>query len=398
MFFEGIRPKEEKCCGCLGCVETCPHSALKESITKDGFIIPEVDPNSCIECGACEKVCPMRHADKVINTDKSIAYAAINKNIPELLKSSSGGIFSVIADYVLSQNGIVYGASFDDKMQLTHIAVDSTADLEKLRGSKYLQSKSNLYKDIRKQLKNGKLVYYCGTGCQVAALKLFLVKDYHNLITSDILCHGTPPQKVFDFVIKTLEKKYKGKVVQYQFRDKSVWGWSCSSSSSSIKKNNKTIYIGLDSFQDAYFNAFIMGVMNRESCYVCPYAQGKRCGDITLADFWGVEKYIPIQNKRAGVSAIFVNNKKGEDLIKTLEGAITLYPAKFDDIAIVNQTLVKPTERPKERNLFFEKFHTNPFMTINEYKEKQNIKRRMVYLLRKNKITNHLINILKSLK
>lgn len=360
MFFEGISPKSEKCCGCGGCSQICPQSAIIMDRDKEGFIMPRVNPQSCVECGACERVCPIINSDKVISEVTGVCYGAINKDYAELMNSSSGGIFSVIANHILDKGGLVYGAAFDDKMQLTHICVDEKENLYKLRGSKYLQSDiKNVFKRIHDDLRNGKWVYFTGTGCQVAGLRCFLKKDYDNLICSDILCHGTPNQQVFDYVIKTLENNYRGKVVNYLFRDKKINGWSCSSSCV-IERKSKIKYIGFDSLMEAYFKAFIKGIMNREVCYECPFAKSFRSGDITLADYWGAEKYIPQKNFRAGISAIIINTKKGENLLSKINSKLVIYPANINDIAVINQTLVAPTPRPELRNSFFEKFREDP--------------------------------------
>ena len=395
MFFNGIRPKAEKCCGCEGCREICPKSAIKSTEDTDGFIIPEVNLDLCVECGLCEKVCPMSNADKITSSTEGTAYAAVNKNGTELSQSSSGGVFSLIADYVLNKGGFISGAAFDSTLNLCHIVTNHSDDMQNLRGSKYLQSRmENTYTDIKSILNTGKLVYFVGTGCQVAGLKLFLRKDYENLITSDILCHGVPPQSVFNEMIKAVESKYNGKIKKYSFRDKSVWGWSCSSSSSNIEIRSKLKYLGNEPLQQAYFNAFIKADNYRESCYVCPYAQSRRAGDITLGDFWGVEKYIPIKDIRKGVSAILVNTPKGHQLINKIKNNLNLFPASIRDIEHINRTLVEPTPRPAERELFFKKFKENPEMTLMTYYT-PSMKRDFVYALKSNSVTAKMIILVK---
>ncbi len=396
MFFNGLTPAPEKCCGCSACVQICPKQAISWSKNDEGFNYPTVDPDKCIECGLCEKVCPMQHPDEVLPHRIGDAFGAVNLNSEELKASSSGGVFSAIADYVFGQGGIIYGAAFDKDFQLGHIGISSQQDLSLLQGSKYIQSQNrDVYKKIRTNLIQGKLVYYVGTGCQVAGLKLFLRKHYDNLITSDILCHGTPPQEVFDVVIKDLENRYNGKVATYKFRDKRVWGWSCSSSAT-IKKNNTLKYVGFDPILDGYFNAFIKADNYRESCYVCPFAQSKRSGDITLADFWGVEKYLPQLNARAGVSAIFINTAKGKEIINKISANLALYPAQLKDIQVINKTLVAPTPRPQARDVFFNRFQENPSAVLKSY-SRLTSKKHLVYLLKKNPFTSSLITLLKKI-
>lgn len=392
MFFDGLQPLSKKCCGCNSCVNICPKEAIVSTIDDEGFIIPQLNLDKCIDCGLCEKVCPMLHSNRAVSASEGVAYAAVNKQNLDLLKSSSGGIFSAIATYIISNGGIVYGAAFNKDMQLCHIGIEDLNSLKQLQGSKYLQSSlGRVFQEIRKHLERQRFVYFTGTGCQVAALKLFLQKEYENLITSDILCHGTPPQSVFNKTIEMLEEKYQGKVVNYLFRDKHYWGWSCSSSSS-IASHNKIKYIGYDQIMDAYFNAFIKSVMYRESCYVCPYAQSHRAGDISLADYWGVENYINIPNIRDGVSAILINTIKGQNLIDCIKSNINLYPAKIANISVINKTLISPTPRPYERSDFFSKFKQNPIGTINSFAQ-PNAKRHFIYLLKRYPITAFLIKI-----
>lgn len=396
MFFNGLKPSPEKCCGCTACKEICPKNAISWIIDDCGFSFPEVNPDICIECGLCEKVCPMLHADKVLTDKSGDSFAAVNKDAPELKASSSGGIFSVIARYVLDNDGIVYGAAFDEKMQLSHVGIERHDCLSRLQGSKYLHSQNgNVYSEIKKYLIEGRHVYYVGTGCQVAGLKLFLRKDYPNLITSDILCHGVPPQIVFDAVIEYLQKQYNGKVIRYLFRDKSVWGWSCSSSSV-LKTGCNIRYVGFDQVQDGYFNAFIKAENYRESCYVCPYARSQRSGDISLADFWGVEKYIQIPDIRSGVSAILINTDKGQNILSQIGAEINLYNANIDDIKVINKTLIAPTPRPAERDDFFKNFQSNPVEFLKSFSS-LGLKKHLVYILKRNRLISKIIAMLKQL-
>jgi len=395
MFFGGISPDAHKCCGCSACQQICPKKAISWKVDACGFYYPEVDMSECIECGLCEKVCPMLHSDDALQGVPMESYAAVCKDRDELMHSSSGGMFFAIADYVLRSGGVVFGAAFTDDFKLHHIGISRIEDLPKIQKSKYLQSHNeSVYTEIRDLLKKDVTVYYAGTGCQVAGLKLFLRKPYDNLITTDILCHGVPPQAVFDVVVLNLERHYGGKLIRYDFRDKSVWGWSCSSSSS-IDRGGKSIYVGNDKLQDGYFNAFIKGVNYRESCYVCPFACGRRAGDLTLGDFWGVENYIPVPDIRSGVSALLVNTEQGKKLLEHLRNSITLYPAKTADIEVINKTLSRPTSRPPERDEFFSKFHSDPLDTLMSYSE-SNWKRDLVYMLKRNKLTNCGIKIIKS--
>lgn len=394
MFFNGDTPDKKDCCGCSACIKICPKSALGFKEDSEGFLYPVLDATKCIECGLCEKACPMRHSGQTLPEKPGRSYAATSKDALELENSSSGGIFGIIAEYVLEKGGRVYGAAFDENIRLRHIHIDTIGDLGKLQGSKYVQSQNeNVYREIRDCLNNGQLIYYCGTGCQVAGLKLFLRKDYDNLLTSDIFCHGVPPQKVFDETVRVLEKKHKGSVRNYRFRDKRIFGWSCSSSCDILKKGSLH-YIGYDPVMDSYFNAFLDGIMYRESCYVCPFARKERCGDISLADFWGVENYLDLKDIRKGVSAVIVNTKTGERLLEEIKNRISLYPAKLSDIAVINKTLLKPTPRPEKRDDFFTRFKRNPSMIATEFAI-PNRKRQLYCFLKSHALTAWILNKIK---
>ena len=206
MFFT-TKDKTE-CCGCTACEHSCPVHAISFQLDDEGFSYPQIDYNICIHCGLCGKVCPFNHP-RYENNSNPDAYASMVKNKTERIKSSSGGVFYKIASYIIAQKGIVYGAIMDDNFIVKHIGVSTIADLSCLRGSKYVQSELNdVFKQIKGQLDAGRLVYFVGTGCQVAGLNSFLRKKYPNLLTSDIVCHGVPNQKMFNMHLHYLEERY----------------------------------------------------------------------------------------------------------------------------------------------------------------------------------------------
>lgn len=232
------------CCGCRACEHVCAHHAIQMKPNEEGFLYPVLDGSKCVDCGLCEKVCPMMNPIKAQN-EEGTAWVAQNLDIEDLKTSSSGGGFIAIAKYVLSQGGVVYGAAYQDGPIVAHERVDDIAKLERLKGSKYVQSDTrDAYSNVKIDLKDGRMVYFVGTPCQVAGLKLFLRKDYDNLITSDLICHGTPSPKIFQNTINHIEKKLNADFEDYSFRDKKVRGWSCSSSSSyKSRANGKKKYI-----------------------------------------------------------------------------------------------------------------------------------------------------------
>ena len=310
--------RKEDCCGCRACEQICKHNAISLEIDEEGFLYPILDNSACVNCGLCEKVCPMEQAEHILYKEGKI-FAAQNKNKKDLFTSSSGGVFSAIAKSIILDKGVVYGAAFENGPSLCHKRVTTVDGLEMLKGSKYLQSDiKKTFVSVRQDLKAGLKVYFVGTPCQVAGLRLFLRNDYESLFTSDFVCHGTPSNKVFCNTISQIEKKIGGYFKNYSFRDKRVKGWNCSSSSSwDIGGKEKNIIYSKD--MEAYFNAFISGDMMRMNCYKCPFARHERCSDITLADYWGVRVYDPdFPSIGKGVSMILLNTEKGELLFNSM--------------------------------------------------------------------------------
>lgn len=213
---------KSRCCGCSACMNICPNNAIKMKIDNKGFKYPIVDDEKCVNCGLCDKVCPYNNEyTKKEIYNKSVAYGGWNNNDEIRKNSTSGGIFSAISKYVLDNNGLICGAIYDDNLKVIHEIVDNIENLKKINGSKYVQSdmKDN-FKKIKKYLEDGKLVLFSGTPCQVSGLNSFLGKEYENLYTCDIVCHGVPSPKVFEKYKKELEKAKNSEIININFRDK----------------------------------------------------------------------------------------------------------------------------------------------------------------------------------
>lgn len=396
-----LKKDSSLCCGCGACVSVCAHKALTFHINEEGYKEPVLDESACVGCGLCDSVCPMMNAGKTLNKPKHV-YAAINNNVETLKVSSSGGAFSVIAEHVLMNNGVVYGAAFDGTMTLKHVRITDSEKLGLLRGSKYIQSDTEgVFRRVKEDLRNGTLVYFVGVPCQVAGLKLFLRKEYDNLLTTDIVCHGVPSQKMFNVFIDAFRKRRGVEVVGYKFRDKRVNGWSCSSSSSSCKKvgSDKVFDIYFDKTLNAYMNAFLSGSIDRESCYKCPFATKDRVGDITLADYWGVKKYHRDLNCRNGVSLVLVNTDKGRDLFGEIQDDFNLTPSRLEWAAAENPNLSHPTSRPKGRDEAFKLAFSNSEEYIERYSDKRHFMKLMKFTLKRHvKSTPWLYELLLKLK
>lgn len=379
------------CCGCRACEQICVHKALSFTSDKEGFLYPVLDADKCVDCGLCDKVCPMMKPTDVLY-EEGDAYAAQYSNVDDLKTSSSGGGFIAIAKHVISKKGVVYGAAYQNGPLVAHERVDNLSELEKLKGSKYVQSDTReIYCMIKKDLKAGIMVYFTGTPCQVAGLRLFLRKDYENLITSDLICHGTPSPKIFENTVRHIEETIEADFIDYSFRDKRIRGWSCSSSSSSYKSRatGSPVFLKYSMDMEAYFNAFISGHLMRMNCYHCPFAQRKRCGDITLADFWGVRKRMPdFPNIHKGVSLLIANSERGNTILEKIKSDFYIKPIPMDMAVETNANLRQPTPYSSEREKSYPLAFSNYESFVKNYNQgnqlANELKVNVEYFIRKN--------------
>lgn len=336
------------CTGCRMCEQICPKSAIGMIENNEGFLEPQIDKSKCINCGLCLKKCP-QYNNNLGNTPIK-CYAGKNKNIEQLKIGSSGSIFKIIADYVIDNSGAVYGAAFNENLDLNTIRVVNKNDLIKLTGSKYIQCNTNkTFKTVKDDLQSEKFVLYTGTPCQIAGLKSYLNVEYDKLITIDLVCHGVPSHKLFNEYIKYLEKKYNSKVINYNFRCKEKNGWGLNSKV--ILKNGEVKYI--NSNLDCYYKSFLDAKTYREVCYNCKYANINRVGDITLADYWGIQKVHPNFDPDLGASAIMINTKKGEYVFKNIKNKVEFIETDIQKIALQNKNLIKPSDRPQVRDFVY---------------------------------------------
>ena len=335
------------CTGCAACFSICGSNAITMQENKEGFKYPKVAGDKCTDCNMCVKVCPALHINYAEKNEIQECYAV--KGSDEIrYKSSSGGFFTYAAEYILEQGGYAAGAAFDENLYLSHIIADNKKDLEKLKKSKYIQSDiNNIFKDIKKLLKNDKYVLFSGTPCQVAGLKAYLKKDYNNLITLDLVCHGVPPQKLFH---KYLEENFPNeKVISYDFRDKSK-GWE--TLVEYIKTENNNFKKDLD--KTVYGKAFLQNISLRECCGKCDYTNLNRSGDITIGDFWGINSYNKNINDNKGISLILVNSIKGKKFFNSIKGKLAEYIQVPIEYGVrENTVLKKPVHLHINRSKFF---------------------------------------------
>lgn len=344
-------PKAEICCGCGACVAKCPTHCIIMKENEEGFSYPIVDIKKCMGCNLCSRVCPFERQKKNLRENVS-AYAAHSNNDSILVSSSSGGVFSEIASCFLHDGGYVCGATIDQYHNVHHIVIDSLDELFLLQGSKYVQSDmTNVWGEIGNLLRGGKKVLFTGTPCQVAAAKNIFHSE--QLYTIDVLCHGVPSQKLFDQYISYLEEKHHGVLTGIWFRDKEKNGWSITQKYT-IEKNRKKKDFYLDRHLSEYFSGFLRNMTQRESCYQCPFTTVERCGDITLADFWGIEKVHPEYYCDKGTSLVFANNPQGYELLNLCSGNIVLNSVTVDDALVQNPNFLNPPKREPQRDIIYQ--------------------------------------------
>ena len=341
---------KKECTGCSVCAQVCPHNCIKMIETKEGFHYPVIDEKLCTDCGLCVKKC---HAlNDNFKTDFNQEFYDVRASDEIRMKSSSGGMFTLIADYVFENNGFVCGASWrKDWLGVEHIIIDNKKDLDKLRGSKYVESSlGNIFSEIKKLLNDKKLVLFSGTPCQVSALNFYLGRDYENLITVDLLCNSVVPQKVWR---KYLLEKFNdtAKIEYISFRDKKALGWLVGC----FLKSAESEYIDKKS-EDFYMRAFLEHISCKEECIRCKYRKFERAGDITIGDYWGVA-----DNDDKGVSLVLVNSLKGKSIFEKINQSNFNYKRVYN---ISNGGLGGNVPIFASRKYFFDNLDKEDFETL----------------------------------
>ncbi|QIB69115.1 4Fe-4S dicluster domain-containing protein [Aminipila butyrica] len=340
---------KENCCGCSACSQICPQACIEMHEDHEGFLYPAVDIDLCIHCQICEKVCPVInvHSDE---GEKVIAFAAYNKDERQRLDSSSGGIFTVLAEKIINQNGIIFGAAISkDCRMVNHIAVENADELWQLRGSKYLQSQiGNNFVRVKFLLDRGEKVLFSGTPCEIEGLKSFLRKDYENLLCVDFICHGTPSPKLWGKYIGYHEKRAGASVRRVFFRHKK-YGWEKFVVLFEFKNN--TTYEQIFS-KDLFFQMFLQDLCLRPSCYQCVFKKKNRVSDITLADFWGCNDICADLNDNKGLSLVLVHNKYGNNLFNQIKDRLVIREVSVEEAINSNQSMIKSCPKPLYRNVF----------------------------------------------
>lgn len=345
----------KSCTGCSSCYNSCPKDAISMSNDVEGFLNPIIDEKRCIECGRCIRSCPII-TKRELQFAKPKVYAGYIKDDAIRRRSSSGGMFSAIAKkFFESDSGkskYLVAAQFDEHLTLRHIIIESYDDIVKMRGSKYVQSEiGTVYKKIRGLLTNNSEVLFCGTPCQVAGLYGFLCnKQYDNLSTVDLICHGVPSPMLFLKYLSNIGISHNKSYYDYWFRDFASTGFFVSSIFPN-KMRRKRINIK----QHSYIAAYLKGWIHRECCYDCKFNGIPRQADCTIGDFWGIiSKKVPFKgNRKHGISVIIGNTEKGKKIIANMSDITYLEPHTIEEAVIDNHNLVESDKRPKERDYIY---------------------------------------------
>ena len=363
---------KHNCCGCSACVQICPKQSITCEYDRQGFFYPIVNEATCINCGLCKKVCPvLNHSTSKLPLE---VYAALNINPDIRRNSSSGGIFTNLGEWVITQGGVVFGASYDDKWLVEHTYVESVEGLIKLMGSKYLQSRiGNSYIHVRQFLESGRIVLFTGTPCQVAGLKRFLRKEYDNLITVDIVCHGTPSPLVWQkYLEHILGEKYSNIIKNITFRDKST-GWKKYSfvvhGNDTIERITSKSATGTILFSETldknlFMQSFLKNLSIRPSCTQCPAKSGRSGSDITLGDFWGIGNVHPEWDDDKGTSLVLINSNKGKSLLFSCAESLSLLATNYHVALKGNPSIKYSSRASKYSSKFWECFYSSGFAEV----------------------------------
>lgn len=390
-----IEIKDKKdCCGCSACVQRCPKQCITMQIDDEGFYYPIVNKSTCIDCGLCEKVCPVINQDSTREPQKCIA--AIGKREDIVKNSSSAGIFYLLAEKIIQDHGVVFGARFNERWDVFHSWTDNIKGLRPFMSSKYVQSQlGDSYKQAETFLKKGRNVLFSGTPCQIAGLRHFLRKEYDNLICVDVICHGIPSIGVWREYLKSeispkgrkntvsssnyspLSERDAVRIKGISFRDKRL-GWKKYSfvlqvsqglgrSEKNIVSSSYKLVVNQKHYYNLYMQAFLRNLTLRHSCFTCPARKGKSGSDILLGDYWGIARYYPEFFNENGVSMALVYTNKGFQLLKSLD-------LKIKDIQYSetrgNSNIEVDEPKPKERDQFFYDFRIGGINTLQIYCKK----------------------------
>ena len=379
--------EKKDCCGCASCVQVCPKQCISMTEDCEGFLYPKVDSAVCVDCGLCEKVCPIINQGYTIVP--LVTYAAKNKDEKIRYKSSSGGVFTLIAEQILADGGVVFGARFNENWVVIHDYAETVEGLEPFRGSKYVQSViGDNYKYAKQFLLEGRKVLFSGTPCQIAGLKKFLRKEYENLLTVEVVCHGVPSPKVWkDYLQYRRAQHVVGKntvplsinelpgITGISFRDKTN-GWkkygfkicyaALKAAENSVSKSANIDNCEITPFnEDIFMKGFLKNLYLRPSCYQCMAKQGKSGADIAIADYWGIQRIHQELDDDKGVNLVLINTQKGQTYFDAIAATLTYTISDYRKAIANNPCIVKSVAEPSQRVQFWREYESQGIACIN---------------------------------
>lgn len=379
------------CCGCSACADACPKRCIEMTPDSEGFVYPKVNTDNCISCGACLSVCPVKQYRK--GNGSFTAFAAYSKDEKIRRESTSGGVFTHIAEKIIENGGAVIGAAFDENFGVRHIVIDSKSELYRFRSSKYVQSDTlGIYRKTLELLNLGKTVLFSGTPCQIRALRAFLKTAYDNLICVDLFCHGVPSPKTWNRYLETANPD-KRKIENISFRDKRI-SWEKYSLTLSFDDGEKS-----DFWKDnPYSRGFGFSLFNRPFCSTCQLKSFPRISDITLGDLWKIDMIYPEMNDKKGISFVILNTEKGKKLFDSISNDLVSRGIEPEKLKTAYPVMGVPVKPHKNRSNFFEQVDSAPFdklaMKYATEDRKSNIKTAIIRFLGK----TGLLKIIKKFK
>jgi coenzyme F420-reducing hydrogenase beta subunit len=363
---KAVYQKKEDCSGCSACYSICPQQAIAMKPDEEGFLYPEIEEEYCVDCGSCTAICPLVVDGSYKETGTPGFYVARHKSPAVLRESTSGGAFTALSEAVLRENGVVYGADYDGNLRVRHRRALTREQRDRLRISKYVQSDmGDAYAQIKADLQAGFTVLFTGTPCQAAGLRGYIGNSpfTDRLYICDLICHSIPSPLIWEEYKRLLERESGGKLAWVQFRSKKH-AWSRENSNKGFRYGTDN---GREQEDDRFYQLFFaVGAITRPSCSKCRFTDIHRASDLTIADYWGIEKYSPEWYDPLGVSVILVNSAKGAELFEQCRQDMVTENRPKEEALAEQKRLREPGKLPENRELFWEEYHKFGFDDIIE--------------------------------
>ncbi len=371
-----LNAESEKCCGCTACYAACPAGAITMREDEEGFLYPEISPEKCLCCNKCVNVCAFKK-NTASNEEILSVYAVKHSSETVRMKSRSGGIFTALSDEILQKGGVVYGCVMKDQYTAEHIRAERPDDRDKMRGSKYIQSDmGDCFQQVQKDLLSDRYVLFSGTSCQIDGLRSYLDKEYDRLLCVDIVCHAVPSRRVWESFVRYQEKKY-GECFSVDFRNKNDFGWGEHIETLTFLNSKKKNAVDTEVFRTMFYSDYI----SRPSCYECPYKSIYHPGDITIGDYWGIDKAAPGFNDNRGVSLVIINTEKGKNIFEAVKESCTFIETKIEDS--MQLPFLRPINKPKDRDDFWDDYRNKKFSYIIKKYGTKNWKQKVKFCIRR---------------